>query len=148
MCPVCSLRFSLEHTKSAVSHAFSLFVSPRSPSRQISKNTVWFFLMEVISGAGAVSRDVVTPLRVHNISGVATSTVFMQNWSVSKVLEAASWRSNSVFAAFTRFSICYGRLAIPWPHCGCGFSPSFGFLGLFFSWCERFRVTRFLVSRR
>ena len=33
--------------------------------------------------------------------------------------------------------ICYGRLAIPWPHCGCGFSPSFGFFGLFSS-CKRF----------
>ena len=75
-----------------------LLVSPRSP-RQISKNAVSFFLREIISGAGAVRGDVVTPLRAHSIRGAAI-TVFLQNWSVSKVLEAASWSSNSVFASF------------------------------------------------
>ena len=100
MFPVRSLRVYLERVKSAVSRASSLFVSPRLPSRQISKNTVSFFLREVISGTGAVRGDVVTPLRAHSIRGIAISTVFMQSWSVSKVLEAASWRSNSVFASF------------------------------------------------
>ena len=89
LCPVHYLHVYLERTKSGVSRASSLFVSPRSPSRQISKNAVSFFLREVISGAGAVCGDVVTPLRAHSIHGVATSTVFMQNWLVSKVLEAA-----------------------------------------------------------
>ena len=74
----------------AVSCASSLFVSPRSPFRQFSKNVVLFFLREVILDAGIIREDVSTPLRVHSIRGVATSTVFMQNWSVSKVLEAAS----------------------------------------------------------
>ena len=100
MVPVCSLCVYLERTNSAVSRASSLFVSPLSPSRQISKNAVSFFLRKVISGAGAVRGDVVTPLRAHSICSGATSTVFMQNWSISKVLEAVSWRSNSVFASF------------------------------------------------
>ena len=82
-----------------------LFVSPRSPSRQFSKNVVSFFLMEVISGAGTVRGDVVTPLRAHGFRGATTSTVFMQNWSVSMVLAAASWRSNSFFFFFF-FSLC------------------------------------------
>ena len=69
--------FFLECAKSAMLHASSLFVSSRSPSRQISKNVVSFFLMEVISGAGAVCGDVVTPLRAHGIRGATTSTVFM-----------------------------------------------------------------------
>ena len=33
------------------------------------------------------------------LGGVSTSTAFHRNWSVSSVLEAAAWRSNSVFAA-------------------------------------------------
>ena len=107
LCPVRALRVYLERTKSAVSRASSLFASPRSPSRQISKNAVSFFLREVISGAGAVRGDVVTPLRAHSIRGVATSTVFLQNWSVSKVLEAASWRLNSVFASFYLSDVQY-----------------------------------------
>ena len=107
LCPVRTLHVYLERTKSAVSRASSLFVSPRSPTRQISKNVVSFFLREVISGAGAVRGDVVTPLRAHSIRGVTTSTVFLQNWSVSKVLEATSWRSNSVFASFYLRDIQY-----------------------------------------
>ena len=68
LCPVRSIRAYLERTKSAVSRASSLFVSLRSPSRQISKNAVSFFLREVISGAGAVYEDMGT-LRVHSIRG-------------------------------------------------------------------------------
>ena len=98
--PVHSLRAYLERMKAAVSRVSLFFVSPRSSSRQISKNAVSFFLREVILGAGAVHEDVGTSLRVHSIRGVATSTVFKQNWSVSKVLEASSWRSISVFASF------------------------------------------------
>ena len=90
-----------------MSRASSLFVSPRLPSRQISKNAISFFLREVISGAGAVREDVCSSVRVHRIRGVSASTVFMQNWSISKVLEAASWRSNSVFACFYLHDVQY-----------------------------------------
>ena len=51
----------------------------------------------MISGAGAVRGDEGPPLRAHSIRGVSTSAAFLQNWSVSKVLEAATWKSNSVF---------------------------------------------------
>ena len=34
------------------------------------------------------------------LEGVATSVLFMRNWSVSRVLEAATWKSNPVFASF------------------------------------------------
>ena len=37
---------------------------------------------------------------MHIIRGVTASAVFLRNWSVSRVLEAATWRSNPVFAAF------------------------------------------------
>ena len=36
----------------------------------------------------------------HSIRGVATSALYLRNWSVSKVLEAATWRSNPFFASF------------------------------------------------
>ena len=101
LCPVRSLRAYLKRTESAVSRSSSLFVSPCLPSRQISKNALSYFLREVISGVGAVREVAGSSLRVHSIRGVSTSTLFMQNWSVSKVLEAASQRSNSVFASST-----------------------------------------------
>ena len=77
-----------------------MFVSPKCPTRAISKNAISFFLREVISGAGAVREVGSPPLRAHSIRGVSTSAAFLKNWSVTKVLEAASWRSNSVFSSF------------------------------------------------
>ena len=55
----------------------------------------------MISGAGSVRGDEGPSLRAHSIRGFSTSAVFLQNWSVSKVLEAATWKSNLVFASFT-----------------------------------------------
>ena len=100
LCPVRALNVYLRPTRSVVVRASSLFVSPRSPSRPISKNAVSYFLREVISEAGAIRADVAAPLHAHSVRGVATSVSFLQNWLISKVLEAASWRSNSVFASF------------------------------------------------
>ena len=102
-----ALNIYLRRTISVVVRAFSLFVSPGSPSRPISKNAVSYFLREVISEAGAVRADMAAPLRAHNVRGVATSVSFLRNWSISKVLEAATWRSNSVFATFYFRDISY-----------------------------------------
>ena len=82
-------------------------MSPRSPSRPISKNVVSYFLREIISAAGAVRQDVAAPLRAHSVRGVATSVSFLRNWSISKVLEAATWRLNLVFASFYFRDISY-----------------------------------------
>ena len=46
-------------------------------------------------------------VRAHSIRGVATSVAFLRNWSVSKVLEAAAWRSNSVLASFYLKDVSY-----------------------------------------
>ena len=36
----------------------------------------------------------------HSVRNIATSAAFLRNWSVSRMLEAATWRSSPVFAAF------------------------------------------------
>ena len=100
LCPVRALRFYLKRTKGLVSFGSALFVSPSCPTRSISKNAISFFLREVISDAGAVRGDGGPPLRAHSIRGMSSSASFFQNWSIQKVLEAATWRSNSVFASF------------------------------------------------
>ena len=88
------------------SRSASLFVSPRRSSRAISKNAVLFFLREVISGADAVLEPSGT-VWAHSIRGVSTSVLFLWNWSVSKVLEAVTWKSNSVFTSFYLNDISY-----------------------------------------
>ena len=75
-----------------------LFVSPRGPSCAMSKNAVSFFLREVIHAAGA-SRPEVGSVRAHEIRSVSTSVASHRNWSVSSVLESATWSSSSVFSS-------------------------------------------------
>ena len=62
-------------------------------------NAISYFLREVIAEAGASSVAGVVP-RAHSIRGVATSTVFHHNWSITSILNAACWRFSSVFTSF------------------------------------------------
>ena len=64
------------------------------------------FLFELIVEAGASSEGS-SPPRTHRVCGVATSAAFLKNWSISKVLETATWRSNPVFAAFYFHDLLY-----------------------------------------
>ena len=94
LCPVHALRIYLDRTASFSPLPRRLFLSPRRPSRALSKNAVSFFLHEVIHEAE------VGPARAHSIRGVSTSAAFHRSWSVASVLESATWRSNSVFVSF------------------------------------------------
>ena len=99
LCPVCALRECLKRTSSFVDCPCRLFVSPCSPSRAMSKNGISFLLREVIFESGACSEDGAA-IRAHSIRGIAVSSAFFKYWSVSSVLDAASWRSNFVSTSF------------------------------------------------
>ena len=99
LCPVRALRIYLDRIASLAPLRHHLFVSPRCPSRSLSKNAVSFFLRDVISSAGA-SRPEVGRLGAHDVRSVSTSVAFHRNWSVSAVLESATWSSSSVFSSF------------------------------------------------
>ena len=99
LCPVRALRLYLPRARSLSPGRHRLFVSPRRPSRAMSKNAVSFFLREVISAAGE-ARPHVGSLRAHDVRSVSTSVAFHRNWSVSSVLESATWVSSSVFSSF------------------------------------------------
>ena len=99
LCPVRALRFYLHRARSLSPLRHHLFVSPRRPSRAMSKNAVSFFLREVIHAAGA-ARPEVGSLRAHEVRSVSTSVAFHRNWSVSSALESATWASSSVFSSF------------------------------------------------
>ena len=99
LCPVRAVCIYLDMTRSLSPLRHHLFVSPRRPSRSMSKNAVSFFLREVIHAAGA-SRPEVGSVRAHEIRSVSTSVAFHRNWSVSLVLESATWSSSSVFSSF------------------------------------------------
>ena len=64
LCPVRALRIYLDRLSSLSPLRHRLFVSPRRPTRPLSKNAVSFFLRDVISSAGA-SRPEVGRIRAH-----------------------------------------------------------------------------------
>ena len=99
LCPVRALRIYLDRTRPLAPVRHRLLVSPHRPSRTLSKNAVSLFLREVITAAGA-ARPEVSSMRAHEIRGVSTSLAFHRNWSVSKVLESATWSSSTVFSSF------------------------------------------------
>ena len=99
LCPVRALRIYLDRTASFAPLRHLLFVSPRRPLRSLSKNAVSFFLRDVISSAGA-ARPEVDRIRAHDVRSVSTSVAFRRNWSVSAVLDSATWSSSSVFSSF------------------------------------------------
>ena len=77
LCPVRAVRTCLALTSSIPPRSRSLFISPRSPSRALSKNTLSFFLLRVIIDADAVWEGA-TP-RAHSIRGMAMSAAFLRN---------------------------------------------------------------------
>ena len=99
LCPVRALRLYLLRARSLSPGCHRLFVSIRRPARPLSTNAVSFFLREVISAAGA-ARPQVGSLRAHEVRSVSTSVAFHRNWSVTSVLESATWASSSVFSSF------------------------------------------------
>ena len=53
LCPVRALRIYVDRTRALALVRHRLFVSPRRPSRALSKNAVSFSLRDVITAAGA-----------------------------------------------------------------------------------------------
>ena len=118
LCPVQALQVYLDRTLSLPARPHTLFVSPRAPSRSLSKNALSFFFQSVIAdsyssagfplpvvsfSASAHSSSSSRPrssFRAHGVRGVAASWAFLRNASLSSVLEAATWSSASVFTSF------------------------------------------------
>ena len=100
LCPVWSLSAYMTRTSNVVNRPRRLFVSSKCPSRAMSKNGISYMLRELIVQSGASSQSGQAP-RAHSIRGIATSSAFFRNWFLRSVLEAGSWRSNTVLHLFT-----------------------------------------------
>ena len=120
LCPVRALRHYISRTTFSP-RPRSLLVSPRSPSRPLSKNALSFFLHDVISCASsssslsagsssASSSRSSSSSRAHSVCGVTASWAFTQNASLSSILAAASWSSASVFTSFHLTDVQFSSL--------------------------------------
>lgn len=102
LCPVRALKWYRDRTTSQP-RPRQLFLSVRKPSRPISKAAISFFLRETIKFAHASLPDECCPairVRAHDIRGIATSVLWWRNKPMSAILEAACWKTQSVFASY------------------------------------------------
>ena len=79
LCVVRSLSAYMTRTSQVVNRPRRLFVSPKCPSRAMSKNGISYMLREVIVQSGTSSQSGQAP-RAHSIRGIATSSAFFRNW--------------------------------------------------------------------
>ena len=88
LCPVLALRVYLERASSISPRPRSLFVSPRAPSRPLSKNALSFFPCSVIlqplppTSSLPPSFSQSSSVRAHSIRGMVTSAAFSRNASL------------------------------------------------------------------
>ena len=103
LCPVRALREYLKRTAGYRPACRGLFVSTnRLNPRNVSKNTISFWIREVIKSAYAgVDDDLVRSCRLvpHETRAIATSLIFSKNISLGPLMNAASWRCNTTFAS-------------------------------------------------
>ena len=101
LCPVRALQVYLRCTASLSPRPRFLFVSPRAPSRPMSKNALSFFLRSVISlSFPPAAAPPSSSSRAHSIRGVSTSLAFSRNVPFASILAAATWSSSTVFTSF------------------------------------------------
>ena len=102
LCPVRALRAYLERTKSLrEKQVKNLFLAPKNPLRPASKNALAYFLKTTVLEAHRNVTDEtlrICKVKSQEVRAVSTSLSFAHNMSIDSVIEAAQWRSNTVFA--------------------------------------------------
>ena len=102
LCPVRAVRCYRKVTDSRTRPDY-LFLAPSDTSRPMTRNALSYIIRQVIWEAHQQLKDSDFPrgdIRTHDLRGIGTSLNFMRNQSIEKVLSAATWRSNSVFASY------------------------------------------------
>ena len=95
LCPVHAVKYYLALTVQHRPRCERLFIT----KKEISKNTVSFWLRRVISLAYQLSgKPLPTPSPLaQETRGTAPSLVFKKNYAISQVLKAGTWRRHTTF---------------------------------------------------
>ena len=102
LCPVRALKFYCDRVENLRGSHDRLFCSVANPSRSLSKNALSFFLRTVIREAHEafdMNDEAILKVKSHEVRAMSTSLAFYNNVSVERILNAANWKTNSVFAS-------------------------------------------------
>ena len=93
LCPVRAIRTYLKRTKHLRPEFKRLFVSTKDNPKPITKNSVSYWLKEVIRRAYELNHSSCPKAKAHELRSVGTSLVFRKNLSINQVLQAGIWKS-------------------------------------------------------
>ena len=99
LCSVRAVKYYLACTAQHRPRCERLFVTSGRTKKEISKNSVSFWLRRVISLAYQLSgKPLLTPSPLaRETRGIAPSLLFKKNYAVSQVLKAGTWRCHTTF---------------------------------------------------
>ena len=99
LCPVRAVKYYLARTVQHRPRCKRLVVTSGHTKKEISKNTVSFWLRRVISLAYQLSgKPLLTPSPLaQETRSIAPSLLFKKNYAVSQVLKAGTWRRHTTF---------------------------------------------------
>ena len=98
LCLVRAVKYYLARTAQHRPRCKRLFVASGRTKKEISKNTVSFWLCRVISLAYQLSgKPLPTPPLARETRSIAPSLLFKKNYAVSQVLKAGTWRRHTTF---------------------------------------------------
>ena len=102
LCPVRTVRCYLDRTTAHRLRCERLFVTAERNTKEISKNTVSFWLQKTIFRVYQLSgRSVPDPTpRARETRGIAPSLLFKKNFAVDQVLKAGTWRRHTTFTRY------------------------------------------------
>ena len=105
-CPVRSLRWYLDRTKSLCSSS-DLFVTTTAPHRAASKDTVSRWLVDCIK---LVGDDVFQrgPVRAHDTRALNASWALFNGATIEQVQKAAFWDPNSFISCYLKDVVAHG----------------------------------------
>ena len=99
LCPVRAVKYYLTCTAQHCPRCEHLFVTSGRTKKEISKNTISFWLQKVISRAYQLSGKALpapSPL-ARETGSIAPSLLFKKNYAVSQFLKAGTWRRHMTF---------------------------------------------------
>ena len=111
-CLVRAVQLYLKRTKQYQPDCKCLVISTGWNKKKVSKNTISFWLHEVIEWVNQSSEgeDPLPRYCAHEIKGIAPTMLFRRNFTMDQVLKAGVWKSQITFTSFYLRDITYKSL--------------------------------------
>ena len=101
LCPVRAVREYLRRTESSRPELSRLLLSTGRKRKEVSKNTISFWIRETIRKAYVSSgEDIPARIRAHETRSIAPSAAFKRNFAVGQVMRAGVWSRQTTFTSF------------------------------------------------